>query len=246
MWLQAYPPTAPRTPFCSAGQHELAGHRRSGPRCDRPADLRLPDVGALRPDADHHLLGDRRRRGCGAGLFRRLDRSSVPALHRDMDIDSLALLLLIFAAVLRAGTSGRCSGSCCCFQLGCACGPGAGGVPARAQPSNMCAPHGRWAVGTARSCSATCCPTPWWRRDLLAVHPVRLDHHADLRSTFLGFGLPPGSPSLGELLAQGKATCKAPWLGLTGFLTISIMLSLLIFIGEAVRDAFDPRKTFEG
>ena len=61
---------------------------------------------------------------------------------------------------------------------------------------------------------------------------------------FLGFGLPPGSASLGELLAQGKDNIHAPWLGLTGFFVISIMLSLLIFIGEAVRDAFDPRKTF--
>jgi microcin C transport system permease protein len=61
---------------------------------------------------------------------------------------------------------------------------------------------------------------------------------------FLGFGLPPGSPSLGELLAQGKANLQAPWLGLAGFFVIAIMLSLLIFIGEAVRDAFDPRKTF--
>ena len=62
---------------------------------------------------------------------------------------------------------------------------------------------------------------------------------------FLGFGLPPGSPSLGELLAQGKNNLQAPWLGFSGFLVISIMLSLLIFIGEAVRDAFDPRKTFK-
>ena len=61
---------------------------------------------------------------------------------------------------------------------------------------------------------------------------------------FLGIGLPPGSASLGELLAQGKANLQAPWLGLTGFLVIAIMLSLLIFIGEAVRDAFDPRKLF--
>ena len=61
---------------------------------------------------------------------------------------------------------------------------------------------------------------------------------------FLGFGLPPGSPSLGELLAQGKANLQAPWLGLTGFAIVSVMLSLLVFIGEAVRDAFDPRKTF--
>jgi microcin C transport system permease protein len=61
---------------------------------------------------------------------------------------------------------------------------------------------------------------------------------------FLGFGLPPGSPSLGELLAQGKNNLQAPWLGLSGFIVISLMLSLLIFIGEATRDAFDPRKTF--
>jgi microcin C transport system permease protein len=60
---------------------------------------------------------------------------------------------------------------------------------------------------------------------------------------FLGFGLPPGSPSLGEILAQGKANLQAPWLGITGFLVLALMLSLLIFIGEAVRDAFDPRKT---
>jgi len=60
---------------------------------------------------------------------------------------------------------------------------------------------------------------------------------------FLGFGLPPGSASLGELLLQGKNNLQAPWLGITGFLTIAIMLSLLVFIGEAVRDAFDPRKT---
>ncbi|HXP30117.1 MAG TPA: ABC transporter permease [Stellaceae bacterium] len=59
---------------------------------------------------------------------------------------------------------------------------------------------------------------------------------------FLGFGLPPGSPSLGELLAQGKNNLQAPWLGLTAFFTLALMLSLLIFIGEAVRDAFDPRK----
>ena len=61
---------------------------------------------------------------------------------------------------------------------------------------------------------------------------------------FLGFGLPPGSPSLGELLSQGKANVQAPWLGLSGFFTVALMLSLLIFIGEAVRDAFDPRKSF--
>ncbi|GKX33120.1 MAG: ABC transporter permease [Rhizobiaceae bacterium MnEN-MB40S] len=61
---------------------------------------------------------------------------------------------------------------------------------------------------------------------------------------FLGLGLPPGSPSLGELIAQGKNNLQSPWLGITAFVIISLMLSLLIFIGEATRDAFDPRKTF--
>jgi microcin C transport system permease protein len=60
---------------------------------------------------------------------------------------------------------------------------------------------------------------------------------------FLGFGLPPGSPSLGELLSQGKANPQAPWLGLTAFFALAVMMSLVIFIGEAVRDAFDPRRT---
>jgi microcin C transport system permease protein len=61
---------------------------------------------------------------------------------------------------------------------------------------------------------------------------------------FLGFGLPPGSPSLGEMLSQAKANIQAPWLGISGFMAVASMLSLLIFIGEGVRDAFDPRKTF--
>ncbi len=60
---------------------------------------------------------------------------------------------------------------------------------------------------------------------------------------FLGLGLPPGSPSLGELLSQGKNNLQAPWLGMAAFLSLAVMLTLLTFIGEAVRDAFDPRKT---
>ncbi len=60
---------------------------------------------------------------------------------------------------------------------------------------------------------------------------------------FLGLGMPPGSASLGELLAQGKNNLQAPWLGITAFVSLALMLTLLTFIGEAVRDAFDPRKT---
>lgn len=59
---------------------------------------------------------------------------------------------------------------------------------------------------------------------------------------FLGFGLPVGSPSLGELLAQGKANLQAPWLGISAFVVLSLMLTLLVFVGEAVRDAFDPHQ----
>jgi microcin C transport system permease protein len=61
---------------------------------------------------------------------------------------------------------------------------------------------------------------------------------------FLGLGMPPGSPSLGELVSQAKDNLQAPWLGFTAFFTLAFMLSLLIFMGESVRDAFDPRKTF--
>ena len=61
---------------------------------------------------------------------------------------------------------------------------------------------------------------------------------------FLGFGLPPGSASLGEMVNQGRNNLQAPWIGLTSFFTLAIMLSLLVFIGEAIRDALDPRKTF--
>lgn len=63
---------------------------------------------------------------------------------------------------------------------------------------------------------------------------------------FLGFGLPSSAPSLGELTLQAKQNLQAPWLGITAFLTFAIMLSLLVFIFEGVRDAFDPRKTFGG
>ena len=61
---------------------------------------------------------------------------------------------------------------------------------------------------------------------------------------YLGFGLPPGSPSLGELMKQAQSNLNAPWLGISGFIVVSLMLSLLVFIGEAARDAFDPRKAF--
>ena len=78
----------------------------------------------------------------------------------------------------------------------------------------------------------------------LTFMPFILNHSITTLTAldFLGFGLPPGSPSLGELLNQGKNNLQAPWLGISAFLVLAVMLTLLIFIGEAVRDAYDPRK----
>ena len=59
---------------------------------------------------------------------------------------------------------------------------------------------------------------------------------------FLGFGLPPGSPSLGEMVAQGKANLQAPWLGLSAFITLSLQLSLLVFVGEAAQMHLIPER----
>ena len=78
--------------------------------------------------------------------------------------------------------------------------------------------------------------------DLPAVHPVRLGDTVLASLDFLGFGLPPGSPSLGELVNQGKNNLQAPWLGVTAFVVLGGILVLLIFVGEAVRDAFDPKR----
>jgi microcin C transport system permease protein len=93
--------------------------------------------------------------------------------------------------------------------------------------------------------------TVMWRHILpnamvatLTFVPFLLSGSVTLLSTldFLGFGLPPGSPSLGELVAQAKSNLQAPWLGITAFFVLGGVLTLLIFIGEAVRDAFDPRR----
>lgn len=79
---------------------------------------------------------------------------------------------------------------------------------------------------------------------VLTFLPFTLSASVSILSSldFLGFGLPPGSPSLGELVAQGKNNLQAPWLGITAFVVLGGMLTLLVFVGEAVRDAFDPRR----
>jgi microcin C transport system permease protein len=98
-------------------------------------------------------------------------------------------------------------------------------------------------------------PALMWRHILpnamvatLTFLPFTLSGSVTILSTldFLGFGLPPGSPSLGELVAQGKNNLQAPWLGITAFIVLGGTLTLLIFVGEAVRDAFDPRRTPKG
>ena len=141
---------------------QLARHRRSGPRRGGAADLRLPHLGAVRADPDHHLVGHRRRRRRGAGLFRRLDRSAVPALHRNLDLGAVALpaadhLVGAGAGLLRAARHPAA------VLLGVAGRPGARGIPARAQfriyPGRARARR----VERARSCSGTCCRTRWSR-----------------------------------------------------------------------------------
>lgn len=80
----------------------------------------------------------------------------------------------------------------------------------------------------------------------LAMLPFSLSGSVTILTSldFLGFGLPPGEPSLGELLAQGKANVQAPWLGLTAFGSLGLILMLLVFVGEGIRDAYDPRKSY--
>ena len=141
---------------------QLARHRRSGPRRGGAADLRLPHLGAVRADPDHHLVGHRRRRRRGAGLFRRLDRSAVPALHRNLDLGAVALsaadhLLGAGAGLLRAARNPAA------VLLGVAGRPGARGIPAR--PQLRIHPGGARARRVERrpSCSGICCRTPWSR-----------------------------------------------------------------------------------
>ena len=141
---------------------QLARHRRSGPRRGGAADLRLPHLGAVRADPDDHLVGHRRRRRRGAGLFRRLDRSAVPARHRNLDLGAVALsaadhLVGAGAGLLRAARHPAA------VLLGVAGRPGARRIPAR--PQLRIHPGGARArrVEHAPSCSAICCRTPWSR-----------------------------------------------------------------------------------
>ncbi len=142
---------------------ELAGHRRSGAGRSCPRHLRLPHLGPLRPRADGRLLGDRHRRRCGAGLFRRLDRPSVPALHRDLDLDPDALHHPDPRRRCSRPTSSCCSASSSSsrgWRSSASCAPNS---CARAISSTW-RRRRRWGSATSPSCGATCSPTRWWRR----------------------------------------------------------------------------------
>ena len=181
------------------------------------------------------------RGGGGAGLLRGLARPRLPALHGDLGRAAGALpadhprkrgraRLLVaarpHAAVLLDGPGRR----------------GARGVPARAQLRLRARGAG---AGGERCRHHVPAHLPNAMVATLTFLPFILTGSVTILTSldFLGFGLPPGSPSLGELLNQGKNNLQAPWLAFTGFFTLAIMLSVLVFIGEAVRDAFDPRKT---
>ena len=117
-------------------------------------------------------------------------------------------------------------------------------VPAGGAISNISRPRVRSGSRTAPSCSGTCLPNAMVATMTFLPFILSSSVMTLTALDFLGFGLPPGSPSLGEMPSQAKANIQAPWLGIAGFMTVATMLSLLIFIGVWVRDAFDPGKTF--
>ena len=141
---------------------QLARHRRRRARRPGAADLRFPHLGAVRSVPDHCLLDHRRRRRRGAGLFRRLDRSAVPALHRDLDLDSLALSAADYLVGAGAGLLCAARNSCCCSP-GCRWWGWCGRSFCAGAISNTSWPRARSACRTAPSFSGICCPTPWWR-----------------------------------------------------------------------------------
>ena len=195
-------------------QFQLAWHRRPGPRRARAAHLRVPPLRAVRPGADHRsVIGDRGRRRRGAGLFRRLDRpaSSSACIEVWTSIPSLYLLIII-AAIIEP-TFWMAARHPAAVLLGGAGRRGAGGVPARAQ-FRICQ---RRTGARRRQCRAIMFKhlLPNAMVATLTFMPFILNGSITTLTSldFLGFGLPPGSPSLGELLAQGKANLQAPWLG---------------------------------
>ena len=220
---------------------QLARHRRPGPRRRRPPHLRLPHLGPVRPvaDAGESVIGV--AAGAVQGYFGGLDRSRLPALHRDL----VGMPVALPADHPRRASSSRVSGRCSAFLLLFSWMALVDVVRAEFLRGAQFRLRARRASARRLRLVDHVPPRPAQRdggdAHLPAVHPQRLDHDADL-ARLPRLRPAAGSPSLGELLAQGKANLQAPWLGLTAFFVLALMLSLLIFIGEAVRDAFDPRK----
>jgi hypothetical protein len=155
--------TQGRGPRLHAWQHELARHRRPGARCAARLIYGFSISVLFGLIADGLLGADRRRGGCGAGLFRRLDRPVDAAFHRDLVVDAGALHPADHRRRAAAGLLDPARDHAAVFlgrRLSASSGPNSC-APAI---SNMSTRPGRSAWATPRSCSATCCPTPWWRR----------------------------------------------------------------------------------
>ena len=193
-------------------------------------------------DPDDRVVGHRHRGRRGARLFRRLDRPSVPALHRNLEFGAGALSAAHYFIDSGAGLL-RSARHPAAVLMGALVGL------VRAEflrARNLEYVRAARALGVSNVVIMFRHVLPNAMVASLTFLPFILSSSVMTLTAldFLGFGLPPGSPSLGEMLSQAKANIQAPWLGMAGFFTVAIMLSLLIFIGEAVRDAFDPRKTF--
>jgi microcin C transport system permease protein len=198
----------------------------------------LPHFGAVRPDPHLLLLDHRAGRRSHPGLLRRHGGHPGPAfhgglvrhahpVHADYPVQRGAARLLVAIVdhpAVRLDEPGR---------------GGARRVPAGPQLRVRAGRPGPGHEQRPHHVPAHPAQRHGGRGHLHALHPGRL--HTTLTSWFLGFGLPVGSPSLGELLAQGKANLQAPWLGISSFVVLASTLLLLVFAGEAVRDALDPR-----
>ena len=233
-----------RRPELHDRQLELARHRRPGARRAGAPHLRLPHLGAVRPGPDHRA---RRSSACRPARCRAISAagstSSSSASSRSGRRSRSLYLLLIISAVLPPGFF-VLLGILLLFSWVALVGV------VRAEflrARNFEYVNAARALGVSNRTIMFRHLLPNAMVATLTFLPFILNGSITTLTSldFLGFGLPPGSPSLGELLRQGKSNLQAPWLGITGFIVISLMLSLLIFVGEATRDAFDPRKTFK-
>ena len=211
-----------------------------------PVALRVPHLSAVRICPDHY---QRRHRGCTAGAVQGYFGGWTDLLfQRFIEVWS-GLPILVLADHPREHRRAELSGGCLGLLLLFSWMGFVGVVRAEfLRARNLDYTRAARALGVSNLTIMFRHVLPNAMVATLTFMPFTLAGSVTVLTSldFLGIGLPPGSASLGELLAQGKANLQAPWLGFTGFFVIAVMLSLLIFIGEAVRDAFDPRKLFTG